>query len=136
MEIFVDFGLFELLGLLALAGVARDPVARRRLRRALRHARTKLGRCWRCMAGAAAGMVVSWGAVVWIGPHAGRIVRIVIWGAAVAFTALAALHAVVALYRVLDRLEGRISAVVGGCGCTGRARPRASESSERPWSRP
>ncbi len=130
MEIFVDFGLFEILGLLALAGLVRDAGAKRRLRLALRSARAKLGRCWRCMAGAVLGVVASWAVVVWIGPHTYRLVRLALLGVALAFTALAALHALVALYRVLDRLERRVSVLAGGgCGCNGGDLPRMTKTS-------
>jgi len=129
MEIFADLGLFELLALLALAGVLRDSGAKRRLRRGLRTARTKLGRCWRCMTVAGSGVVASWAAVLWIGPHAGRLLRPVLWSAGITFTALASLHALVALYRALDRLERRVSVLAGGCGCNDRELPEVTKIS-------
>lgn len=132
MEIFVDFGLFELLGLLALAGVARNPRAARKLRGALAGVRTKLGRCWRCMTGAALGVIATWAAFVWIGPHTDRLARLALLGAALAFTALGALHALVAVYRVLYRLERRVSVLAGGCGCSSRELPRPTRGSAIP----
>jgi len=122
MEIVLDFGLFELLGVLTLAGLVRNPGAKRRLRLALHTARAKLGRCMQCMTAVGAAVISGWAALLWIGPQADRLVRMPVLVVTLAFTALGALHLVAALYRLLEWLERRVSVVAGGCGCSGGSR--------------
>lgn len=124
MEVFVDFGLFELIGLAGVAFASRDVRVRRRLRLAMSRAVAKLGRCVRCMATTAAGVAVSGVALAALGPEASGLIRIPLYAVFLAFAALAALHVGAILYRVLTRLEARVSAVAGGCNCGGRSRMR------------
>jgi len=124
MEVFFDFGLFELIGLVAVMVMGRDPRVRRRLRLALGRGRAKLGRCVRCMALTAVGLAASWGAFAAIGAQGSRIIRLPVLGVGLAFAGLGGLHLLAALYRMLTRLEDRFTTLAGGCNCGRRDRPR------------
>jgi hypothetical protein len=130
MEIFVDFGLFELLGLAAVAFMGKDERVRRRLRRAASHAAGKLGRCVRCMAFAATGLIISWIAVVALGAQSNRVVRFTMYAVWLAFATLSGLHLLAILYRSLTRLEGRLTRSVGGCNCGARRETRIERREE------
>jgi hypothetical protein len=116
MEPFVDFGLLELLGILALTGVS--PAARRRVLHGLRTGRAKLGRCVRCMTVTAIGLTASSVAVVWLGPELHPLVRVPLYATALGFGVLALLHLSAIAYRALARLETRVARISGGCKCT------------------
>ena len=125
MEIFVDFGLFELIGLVTVAFMSRDARVRRQLRRAMSRATAKLGHCLRCMTVAAFGVAASGVAITSLGPDTSRLIRFPLYAVGLAFALLAALHVGAILYRVLTRLEARVSEVAGGCNCGERARSRS-----------
>ncbi len=117
MEPFIDFGVLELLGIFALAGLSRD--ARRRFLSRLAGAR--LGRCIRCMIVTAIGLSTCSVAVVWLGPRANPFVRVPIYIVGLAFMGLAVLHVSAILYRELTRLENRVARIAGGCNCNGNS---------------
>jgi hypothetical protein len=117
MEIFIDFGLFELLGIFALAKLAR--VALHRFRGRLAGSSAKLGRCIRCMTITAIGLSACSVAAVWVGPPASPFLRWPVYVAWLAFMTLAVLHVLAMLYRALTRLESRVASMAGGCNCSG-----------------
>ncbi len=119
MEIFIDFGIFELLGILALAKLSR--VALHRVRSRLSGSSAKLGRCIRCMIVTAIGLGACSVAAVWVGPRANPFTRWPVYIAGLAFLALAVLHVSAMLYRGLTRLEGKVASMAGGCNCSGHS---------------
>ena len=125
MEIFVDFGLFELLAVLSVASMLRDARGRRKLRIMFSTVRAKLGRCIRCMIVTVVGLAICSLGIVALGSHASRLVRWPLLIVELAFTAMAALHLGAMLYRAMTRLEENVSRVAGGCNCGGRVESRS-----------
>jgi hypothetical protein len=136
MGILVDLGLFALFGVLALASVSHVQSTRRRLRAGFASAKAKLGRCFRCMAATAVGLGASWGAMVWLGPHANQFIRLAVYIASLAFAGMSVLHVVAMLFRALTRLEERVVVATGGCNCTGGSRSRPRRTSPTGHNRP
>lgn len=130
MEIFVDFGLFELLAVFAVASVSRDARARRKLRTAIFTVRAKLGRCVRCMVVTMLGLVICSIAVFALGSHASRLVRWPVYSAELTFAAMGTLHLGAMLYRAMTRLEENVSRAAGGCNCGRRAQSRSQRRLE------
>ena len=138
MEPFVDFGLFELIGLAAVALMSRDERVRRQLRDTVSRAMAKLGRCVRCMVVAGGGLVVSWTAMGFLDQHVNRWIRFMVLAVLLAFAALSALHLLAILYRSLSRVEEKFAATMGGgCNCNGQLRNgrRARRRAEHSYSR-
>jgi len=131
MEVLVDFGLVELIGLAGVAFMSRDMRVRRKLRLAMSRATAKLGRCFRCMTVTAVGVAAAGAAMAALGPDTSRLIRFPLYAVALAFAVLAALHVGAILYRLLTRLEARVSEVAGGCNCGGRARSRSERRQKR-----